>query len=407
MVKKLLFVCALAVMLFGLAGCSNSEEINDTPKCVSFVLGINENFPKINFQSEVISDPVYDAAFSFGAVSAVVADGEPFVGNDFNIQKPAQNIDKDKKRQLANDNMAQMLMQMSKLSPKAAETDLLSAIDLSADWLHSKGEESELHMTIIASGLITEGLMNMTKYSIVDEPTESLVAQLKEVHALPDLSNIHVTWIGFGQVSGKQGQMTKNYEYKLKERMEAILTEAGAASVKFDSAPLTDGSYAENLPSCSVVPIVEDVLDVEHISSTNIPQILKWDETSRINFLPDSAEFTDTDAVREELEPVAFYMVENPKETLYVFGMTATVAGENAGKELSYKRAEAVKELLTAAGAEESQICCVGLGQIRNPLRTNDIDENGMQITEQAQKNRAVFLIKGDSEIVDTLLNCL
>ena len=206
----LLIIAMVTTLIF--TGCSKETKAEDTPQSVSLILGINENFPKVNLYSEVISDSVRDAAYSYGSVSVIVADGNPYVGSDFNIQKPTKKIDNAKRIQVADDNTKQMLTQMSELTPKTSEVNLLSAIGLGADMLHAEEEGTQLQMNIVASGLCTTGLLDMTRQNIIDEPVENLITQLKEIHALPDLTGIRIVWIGFGQVSGKQDKITTNYE---------------------------------------------------------------------------------------------------------------------------------------------------------------------------------------------------
>lgn len=402
--KVLLIITTLLAALT--AGCGRKTEITDMPKSVSMVLGVNENFPEIKFNSEVISNSVYEAAYSYSSISAIIADGKPFVGSDFSIKRPDKRVDNDKRKMIANDNTKQILAQMSELIPKEPEVDLLTAISLSSDMLHSRGGGSELHMKVIASGLCTAGVLNMTEQNIFEASPDGLIEELKEIHALPDLTGIHVTWIGYGQVAGKQEVINSDYKFKLKTIWEVILKEAGAASVVFDVAPLADTTCSLSLPRCSVVPIVEASINIDNITKESMPEILKWDGNSKITFQPDQAVFVDKNSAVEELKPVSDYLKVNPEEKVSIFGMTATTNGESLGTELSLQRAEAVKSILVSAGVDEERICCIGLGQKSNPLRVKDVDGNGMQIEEMAKKNRAVYLIKSDSEMLQILNEC-
>lgn len=97
----------------------------------------------------------------------------------------------------------------------------------------------------------------------------------------------------------------------------------------------------------------------------------------------------------EQVKPVAAYLSANPDEKVYIFGMTATVYEGDLGISLSKARADACKDILIQQGIPESQLEAEGLGQRANSLRVNDMDTNGVQIEEQAQKNRAVFIVRG------------
>jgi outer membrane protein OmpA-like peptidoglycan-associated protein len=137
-----------------------------------------------------------------------------------------------------------------------------------------------------------------------------------------------------------------------------------------------------------------------------MPEVIKWDGNSNIQFLGNVADFADPEIAESELEPIAEYLVSHPDERVYIFGMTATVIGGDLGIELSEARADACKEKLLEAGVNENQVITIGLGQLDNPLRTADTDENGNQIQELAQKNRAVIFVKNGSQLLDTLLSC-
>ena len=87
--------------------------------------------------------------------------------------------------------------------------------------------------------------------------------------------------------------------------------------------------------------------------------------------------------------------------------MTATITVGGSGIELADARANACKDVLKEYGVNDKQITVVGLGQIDNPLRVDDVDANGNQIEELAQKNRAVVMIKAQDPMVGTLLKCI
>ena len=71
----------LAVMcgcVMGLTGCdggTTSKQL-DLPLNTSIVLGVHENFPKIPFNTNSLYSTIYDSAYSWGNVSAIVVDGE-------------------------------------------------------------------------------------------------------------------------------------------------------------------------------------------------------------------------------------------------------------------------------------------------------------------------------------------
>lgn len=411
-IRKKMMITGLAVMMCVsalLAGCGasvggNSENNTDLPQCVSMVMGVHEYFPTISLNTDSVYSQIYNACYSYGDVSAFIVDGDPYAVCNYNITAPDKKIDAAKRKQLASNNTKQIMAEMSAASAKTPEIDTLSAIAMSADTLHSTSGEAELSMIVYDSGLSTTSLLNFAAQNIIDEPVESIVSQLEAYHAIPNLESVHVVWIGLGQTCGEQSNLTADYKYKLQEIWKAILEAGGAGSVTFDKSPLSSEEYQGELPKCSVVPVVTDSLELA--AAEEMPEIVKWDGNSNIQFLGDKAEFVNPDAVMEEIKPVVEYLTENSEKGVYVFGMTATIPGGDLGIKLSEARANACRDVLLAAGVKESQIMTVGLGQVDNPLRTPDVDETGRQIEEAAQKNRAVIFVKQGSRLVDTLMEC-
>lgn len=404
----LVMVMMVSTFLTGCGGAGTEQAASDAPQSVSLVRRVTRNFPMISLNSESIYEKIYEAAYSYGDVSAVSVEGTPKVVCNYNLQAPQKKIDNAKRNQIATDNTEQMIMEMSTIASTTPEVDTLSSIQLSADTLHSTSAETEKTMIVFDSGLSTAGLLNFAQQNIIDTPVETVVQQLKDLHAIPDLTDIHVTWVGLGQVCGEQPVLTPDYKYKLEELWNAILTEGNAASVTFDKTPTSGTEYAGELPLCSIVLVVTNALDIEDlVTESEMPEVMKWDEKSSVTFNKNQATFIDAVAAAEELAPIAEYLKANPDKKVYVFGMTATITGGDSGTELAKARAEAVKSLLVEKGADAAQMSCVGLGQISNPLRVNDVDENGKQISELAQKNRAVFVIREDSDMVNVLLDCV
>lgn len=418
-IRKLMVIAGLAVFIclsVILNGCDSAsdktstetQKASDSPQSVSMVLGVHAYFPAISLNKDSIYSQIYDACYTYGNVSAFIVDGDPYAVCDYNITQPDKRIDSAKRKQLATSNTKQIMTEISTASAKTPEIDTLTAISKSADTLHSASENAELSMIIYDSGLSTTSLLNFAAQNIIDEPVESIVSQLEEYHALPDLKDINVVWIGVAETCGAQVNLTPSYKYKLQEIWQAILEAGGAASITFDKSPLTTEEYNGELPECTAVPIVIDSLEVaDFITEEEIPEVIKWDGNSKINFLGDSAEFVDPEAAKEEMEPIASYLISHPEEVVYIFGMTATVTGGDSGTELGESRANTCRDCLLAEGVNENQVLTVGLGQADNPLRIPDVDENGMQIEELAQKNRAVIFVRKGSELVDTLLLCI
>lgn len=417
--KKRIILATMCIVLAGitgsLTGCSSSvmgmgasetAAAEMPPQSVSLVLSGHRYFPAVSLNTEEIYSEIYNACFTYGDLSAVVVDGEPFVAADYHISPPKANVDSAKKKQIAADNTEQIIAELSDIAGETPEVDTLAAIQLSAKALQSTDKGNEKTMLIYDSGLsTTSSLLNFASQNLIEEPAENIVHQLDEIHAIPDLKDTKIIWFGLGETCGDQQKLNSSFVYNLKNIWESILTAGGAASVTFDSSPVFSEETEKTLPECSTVPVVEDSLVLTE--NSELPDIIKWDEKSDVRFKGDLAEFTDTETAREALRPVAEYLSANPEETIYIFGMTATITGGGSGIELANARAAACEEVLKEAGASEDQMISVGLGQIANPLRINDVDEQGNQIEELAQKNRAVVIVKAENPLVEKLLKCV
>lgn len=387
----------------GIIGINTEAKESMPPKSVSLVVSGHKYFPKLSLSDKLYSR-IYDGCYTYGDVSAVVVDGDPFLAFNYTIKEPDANVDSAKKKQIATGNTDQIMSDLSNLAGKSPEADLLSAIQLSADMLRSTGSTTEKTMLIYDSGLSTTGMLDFATQNLIDVPVESIVAQLKEIHEIPDLTDVHVLWLGCGEVCGEQQKLSEDYKYKLKTIWEEVLIEGGASDVDFQYSESSGEEPDTELPDCSTVSVIEEPMDID---KDGMPEITRWDGESSVRFKGDLAEFVDVAAAKEDLRPAAEYLAVNPTESVYIFGMTATITGGGSGIELAEARANACKDVLKEYGVNDKQITVVGLGQIDNPLRVDDVDENGNQIEELAQKNRAVVMIKAQDPMVGTLLKCI
>lgn len=80
-------------------------------------------------------------------------------------------------------------------------------------------------------------------------------------------------------------------------------------------------------------------------------------------------------------------------ETIYVIGSTASYGSVESSKALSEKRASTVVQALVDNGVDKDKLVPVGIGQTKCSLRVNDTDSNNNLVEDQAERNRAVFLV--------------
>lgn len=408
--KKALYKIMIVVMIISICcsltacGGSGSNSISNDQIGISLVIGAHKNFPAVSLSSRTIYDEIYSMAYSYGNCSVIVVDGDPYLNADYNIEKPDKDIDEAKHKQIAKQNTSQIILESQQAVAKTAEFDTLTAISKSAGCLRSL-DHSKLNMLIYDSGFSTTGLLNFAKQNIIDSNLEKLIAQMKDLHAIPDLSGIRIVWVGLGEVCDEQHKLTGDYKYKLKNIWNAIIT-AGGGSVTFDESSVSSEGVKEQLPKVSTIPIIEKGLDIESLSiSENVLEQPKKFDNETVKFVGDSDAFIDRTAAIAALKPVAEYLKTNSSVSITIAGMTASTGSEQGCKELSLKRAYACKNLLVEMGVLESRITCIGLGRSQNSLRADDLDANGNLVEPYASQNRAVYIIDSSSEYIKTIVN--
>lgn len=385
----------IAVGLF--TGCTN-----ETPntRATALVLGAHQNFPEINLNAQDIYNNIYDTSYSYGAVSVVVVDGEPYLFADYKFTAPDKNIDNSKRKQIAKENTEQIIFESKKAIAKTPEFDTLKALIMAANSLNTKGVTNS-YMLMYDSGFSTTGLLNFSKENLINVAPEDIVSRLQELHAIPNLSGINVLWTGCGEVSGLQTKLTENYKHKLKAIWTAIIEAGGGCLTMYDN-PLSSNSLDSSLPHCSVIPIIQDSLELKGADLSNP---IKFDENSSVKFIPDSATFIDSNAAMTELEPIAEYLKSNPEITVLVIGTTATSGSEEYKTDLSYRRANACKDALINLGVNTSNIQILGIGSSSCSLHANDLNADGSLNEKIAPLNRAVYIVNVSSSTAAEVLS--
>ena len=396
--KKLVTIILMLIIAVGLfTGCTN-----ETPntRATALVLGAHQNFPEINLNAQDIYNNIYDTSYSYGAVSVVVVDGEPYLFADYKFTAPDKNIDNSKRKQIAKENTEQIILESKKAIAKTPEFDTLKALIMAANSLNSKGVTNS-YMLMYDSGFSTTGLLNFSKENLINVTPEDIVSRLQELHAIPNLSGINVLWTGCGEVSDLQTKLTENYKHKLKAIWTAIIEAGGGCLTMYDN-PLSSNSLDSSLPHCSVIPIIQDSLELKGADLSNP---IKFDENSSVKFIPDSATFIDSNAAMTELEPIAEYLKSNPDITVLVIGTTATSGSEEYKTDLSYRRANACKDALINLGVNTSNIQIVGIGSSSCSLHANDLNADGSLNEKIAPLNRAVYIVNVSSSTAAEVLS--
>lgn len=424
MKKTIISLALLLTLCFTFTGCGDLFHPTEPTEPVATVLvvGAHSNYPYLGSFSH-LTDSIYESCYTYGTVTIIVADGEPYVAADYNVKKPKANVDKSKRKMLAEENAATIIKKLYTFTAQTAEVDTLSAVSLAADKLNSS-DCSVKQMIIDDSGISTTGLLNFASSQLIEEDPESIVKQLEDRKAIPTLNGVKVELIGLGQTSGDQTALTTALKAQLTAIWQAILSSSGA-TVTINTTPLTIKDSKASLPAVSTITVIKDSLtftvptyveetSVEETTPSEetpvtpietpvtpvIDEVVRFDETS-VKFKSNTAELADKEKAITALKPIGEVLQENHDVKVYLAGMTASTVGD--GKQLSLERAQTVKSLLLDMGAADTQVSCVGLGRTDNFLRVNDLDKDGNLVENKAKLNRAVFLFGSDSDTAKKL----
>lgn len=425
MKKTIISLALLLALCFTFTGCGDLFHPTKPtePVATVLVLGAHSNYPYFGSFS-YLTDSIYESCYTYGTVTIIVADGEPYVAADYNVKKPKANIDNSKRKMLAEENAATIIKKLYSFAAKTPEVDTLSALTIAGDKLNAS-DCSVKKVILDDSGLSSTGLLNFASSQLIEEDPANIVKQLEDRKALPNLSGVNLEVIGLGQTSGDQTALTTALKAQLTAIWQAILSSSGA-TVTINTTPLKATTESEqSLPAVSTITVIKDSLtltvptyveetSVEETTPTEetpvtpietpvtpfIEEVVRFDETS-VKFKSNTAELADKDKATAALKPIGEILKNNPDLTVYLAGMTASTGGD--GKQLSLERAKTVKSLLLDMGAKEKQVSCVGLGRTENFLRVNDLDSDGNLVENKAKLNRAVFLFGSDSETAKKL----
>lgn len=392
--KGITLITSILIMLLsvsGLTGCSKAnagDEANNYDNVV--FIGVRQaNQVNPEYNNKFVDDVVFNAAYNYGSICQISADGDPRIVVKAKINPPDIHIDDQRRRIEAGNNRDVILQALPTAVAEVPECELLESLCLAADQLHS--ESGDGIIIIYNNGITTTGDLNFAEADLIHSDPEYIVKELAERHAIPDLKGIDVRWFGLASTAPPQDDLTSEYKYNLKSIWEAILDESGA-KYYIDPDPYTVNTEQEGLPAVSTMPVIFKGGIGEDIGSSSI--ISYDEETTAVRFLPDTAEFVDKAAAAEELSPIADYLLKDTSNHIQVIGSTASVDDEEACLALSRERAQACADLLIACGVSADQISVTGIGRSQDPLRTNDLDANGNLIEEAAKHNRAVFFVR-------------
>lgn len=384
----------LIIIVFTIIFLSACKIESNEPVAVAFVVGNHANSKELPIMADEVTMHLNKATETFGSVTIIVADGEPYCVTNLQINEPEKEGLSDKKlRQISKDLSLQIQHMLSEAQAVTPEVDTLGAIRLASRALKEE-KSAEKHIVVIDTGLSTTGSLDF-RNNIIESDAEVLRKRLAEIDAIPDLSGVSISWIGLGDTALPQADLSPRQYKNLEQIWEAILTGAGAESVYFYSTIPGKPALAEKLPEVSVVSlfIEPDIVDISE------PIVFSEE---RVAFMGDSSEFIDKKKVIELLRPIADYMINHPKAQIMIIGTTATTSDYKYCLRLSQERADAVYYSFIELGVQQSQLQTLGMG-FKDPWHLPDLNTDGTQ-NANAKMNRKVVLLDRNSSVAHEIL---
>ena len=397
---KLLSLMLAVVIVFSVSLVGCGSDMPQDESSVALVIGAHDYNPKFTVPKE-LSEVLDSAICSCGNISVTVVSGEPVTIANWSIEAVEEDVGEEKLMQIAEANRNVIVERISQAKAESAEVDTLSAIQQGANNL-AQTDSPIKTLVIFDYGISTTGYLDFTQPKLIVSDPESIVSQLVERNAIPDLSDMHVIWYGLGQARGDQPKLNSNNRERLKALWDAILRAGNPASLKFYDGELTQECVQGDLPEVSIVDYPSDEIDLTAAEPANNIFLQLTDE--KLSFLPDSSEFSNAQEVSDTLDSVASVLNKSNISGIYVIGSTATAGPHDTSMILSEQRAEKVKAELIDRGVSIT-IYSAGIGDLPCSLRTDDVDSGGKLIEEQAKQNRAVFVISENSASVRNLIN--
>ena len=346
----------------------------------------------------LIQNDFYLACRSYGGVTLVVDDGNPYYDAK-NIPVQPNGYSAAKYNSIATRKAKQLLAAADQMRAKTPESNTLAAIQLAARDLQSHADEGSnvlLRLIVMSPGLPTTGVLDFTKTSLRASP-EKVVQQLRAVNEIPDLTNIEVDCYFTGDVTGRQPELGYANRSNLRAIWQGIYEAGGAASVSFhDDLPLSEG-YEENLPKVTPVPIDRDSIEVDDVGSVlESGSVLSFGEES-IAFEPGTAQLKNVSQARESLSGIVNYLKDYPSQEILVVGTTAGVQRRRKYcLKLSRDRANAIRAQIIQQGIEEERIRTAGVG-FESVFYVYDNKPDGSLDETIAPLNRTVKVLLADS----------
>lgn len=431
--KKFVIMLIAMMLLLTVSACTKNDKNSETPVSLVIIAGRHANANMFTedmldvarqlVERTIVKTQDDEGIHAEADVSIIVCDGDPekvpVKAGDIDLLK----IDADNEKQYAERDgwiaelVARFLMQDA-LKADDPEVDLLKAISQAQDILNSK-KGTEHHILILDTGITTSGYLNMKVTDFINTETADVIETIRE--GIPNLNGTKVTFLGIGNVSSFQPELTSNTD---REKLLTLWT----STIETAKGELTEELYfSENSGEPmefseddeNGYPYVGTVFFKQPDGTVELGSIVIEQETepvgpgigvafqtSDLGFDSNKATFKDINQARHAINAIRDQIQRFLNETddkIYIVGSvakTASSANDTFTNKLSTDRAQAVADLLiNEYGVPADRIVFFGAG-IHEFSWRNANEDKGPQ-----QANRVVAIISGNStELIQELI---
>ncbi len=381
-----LFPCVIPVGARG--NCGPCQDAGP----VTWVLGARDNMPApmaVGANSPVpqiperVRDLVREAIDAEKRLLVFRVDGDPTSAFD-HAYDPIAEADgprRDEVEALTNE----FLTTITTVRATTAEANPLRAL-----WLAARDTPPGGTIIFHDSGLQTTEPLDFRRDGALEAVPAEVVEELRFEHeAIPDFAGRRVVLLGVGDTADPQGDLTVRMHNNVVQIWEAIVAAGGAACVE----TLTDNPFAlealADVPPVSVIPF--ETAPPPPLPPGRECEPIRLSNGGDVGFEPDRDQFLDRTAAMAYLTGIADTILEYSQYPVIVIGTTARWGSEAGQRDLSLRRAEAVKGLLVELGVPAGRITTQGDGSY-GPYYRDDNGPDGPLDSANAAFNRSVYI---------------